>query len=103
MLDVMNANPAAVRITGTFTVEELSGDFAGARFAFARRLGECLAAVSADEWPALERALRAVWHDQQAELPWEEARPALFLSWERARKLLARVPAATPALRSSLD
>lgn len=75
-----------VRITGTFSVEELAGDFSAPRYAFARRLGETLAAVSDADWLTIERATRALWDPHTAQLSWDEARPAIFMGWTVARR-----------------
>ena len=42
---MQTSTPAQVRITGSFSVEELSGDYTGQRYAFARKLGESAGAV----------------------------------------------------------
>ena len=91
-----NANVPS-HITGTFSVVELSGDYTGLRFGFARRLGDCMAAISSNSWLDIERTLRALWDADRAKMSWEEARPAIYLSWRATRRVLGDknpVPAA---------
>lgn len=80
-----NAQPA--RITGSFTVAELAGDYSAERYAFARRLGESVGAISAPDWRRVQPLLEALWRQREGELSFEDARPAIFLAWQSAQRL----------------
>ena len=75
------------RTTGSFSVEELSGDYSDPRFAFARRLGESAGAVSADDWREVQPLLEDLWDGVKVELTWREARPAIYLAWRATKRL----------------
>ena len=75
------------RITGSFTVAELSGDYDADRYAFARRLGESVGTISLADWREVQPLLEALWLQRDGELSFEEARPAIFLAWQSAQRL----------------
>jgi hypothetical protein len=83
----MQSSPS-VRITGSFSVEELSGeDFGHERYAFARRLGDSVGSISVNNWRTVEPLLKALWLDRDGEPTWEQARPAIYLAWKQAQQL----------------
>jgi hypothetical protein len=92
----MQANPS-VRITGTFSVEELTGDYSADRYAFARRLGDSVGSISIHNWRTVDPLLRALWLDRPGEPTWEQARPAIYLSWKRAQQLSGEAAGGPPA------
>lgn len=77
----------SVRITGSFSVEELTGDYSSERYAFARRLGDTVGSISVGDWRVVEPLLRALWFERPEEPTWEQARPAVFLAWKQAQQL----------------
>lgn len=84
-------NAQRTRITGSFTVAELSGDYEAERYAFARRLGESVGSISSSDWHEVQPLLEALWHHREGELSFEQARPAIFLAWQSAQRLSAGV------------
>lgn len=80
-----NAQPT--RITGSFTVAELAGDYSAERYAFARHLGASVGAISAPDWRRVQPLLEALWLQRDGELSFEEARPAIFQAWQSAQRL----------------
>ena len=80
-------NVQAARITGSFTVAELTGDYSATRYAFARRLGESVGAISAEDWREVQPLLEALWQHREGELSFGEARPAIYLGWQSAQRL----------------
>jgi hypothetical protein len=82
----MQSSPT-VRITGTFSVEELAGDFSHERYAFARRLGDSVGSISVDNWRTVEPLLKSLWRDRDGEPTWEQARPAIYLAWKQSQQL----------------
>jgi hypothetical protein len=85
----MQSSPS-VRITGSFSVEELTGDFSHERYAFARRLGDSVGSISVDNWRIVEPLLKALWLDRDGEPTWEQARPAIYLAWKQAQQLTSQ-------------
>ena len=79
----MNGNPS--RSTGNFTVAELAGDYTGPRYTMPRRLGEAIGLVSGDDWKTIEPLVRRMWSNGNP-LTWDEARPAIFVTWQRTRR-----------------
>ena len=76
------------RISQTFSVEELGRDYSSTRYAFARRLGESVGAVGSGDWNVVQPLLETIWHSGANDIAWEEARPAVYLAWRSARRLL---------------
>ena len=81
------STPTRVRTTGSFSVEELSGDYTSSRYAFARKLGESAGAVSSDDWREVQPLLEDLWVGVKVDLTWHEARPAIFLAWKSTKRL----------------
>ena len=61
-------------------------DFGHARFALALRVGHQTAKVSGNDWPRVESVLCDVWVVLHEGLTWEQARPAVYHGWLRARR-----------------
>jgi len=80
-------SPVSVRTTGSFSVEELSGDYSGPRYAFARKLGESAGAISSDDWREVQPLLQDLWVGVKIELTWHEARPAIYMAWKSTKRL----------------
>ncbi|BCT91248.1 hypothetical protein LYSHEL_02720 [Lysobacter helvus] len=79
-----------VRTTGSFSAAELTGDYSGSRYAFARRLGEASAPISSDTWIEVQPIFQDLWVGGEGELSWEEARPAIFHGWRASKRVLGR-------------
>jgi hypothetical protein len=77
----------SVRITGSFSVEELTGDYSAERYAFARRLGDTVGSISVNDWRVVEPLLRGLWFDRPDEPTWDQARPAVYIAWKQAQQL----------------
>lgn len=61
-------------------------DFGEARYAFALRVGQQAAGVSSNDWQRVEAALSEVWVVLHEGLTWEQARPAVYHGWIRAKR-----------------
>lgn len=67
-----------------------NADFGDARYAFALRVGSRLADVSSDEWPRVEAVLMAMWVILHEGMSWDEARPAVYHTWVKAKSARGR-------------
>ena len=83
-------SPLRARTTGSFSVAELSGDYSGHRYAFARRLGEAAGPISSDNWREVQPLFEDLWIGGEGELTWEEARPAIYHGWRSVKRVLGR-------------
>lgn len=63
---------------------DTNADYDHPRYAFALRVGNRVAVVSSD-WDRVEAVLAATWVILHEGLTWDEARPAIYHSWCRAR------------------
>ena len=84
---MQTSTPVSVRTTGSFSVDELSGDYSGPRYAFARKLGESAGAISSDDWREVQPLLEDLWVGVKIDLTFHEARPAIFLAWKSTKRL----------------